>query len=104
MRIIENEQIEPANHEQPISGQATNKAMSTVPKYDFEGLRYEVRSLAAELKEMKKTMSTNNKSSEGVLPPRPEYTDRITLSAGNVYSMANIARNCKVRNRHMRKN
>lgn len=47
--------------------------MVTVPKSDFEGLRDEVRSVTAELKEIKKTMSINNKSSESSLPTRPGY-------------------------------
>lgn len=50
IRIIENEHIEPATQDQLRSGQATNKAMVTVPKSDFEGLRDEVRSLAVSLR------------------------------------------------------
>lgn len=90
IRIIENGHIEPATQDQPRSGQATNKAMVTVPKSDFEGLRDEVRSLAAELKEMKKTMSTHNKLQSAHYPLDLDIIqdNKIIISAGNVHSMA----------------
>lgn len=106
IRIIDNGHIEPATQDQPRSGQATNKAMVTVPKSDFEGLRDEVRSLAAELKEMKKTMSTHNKPSKRSLPLRPGYNSgqQNNHQCWKCSQYGHIARNCRVRTEHMRKN
>lgn len=61
--------------------------MVTVPKSDFEGLRDEVRRLAAELKDMKKTMSTNLQSAHYPLDLDIIQDNKIILSAGNVHSM-----------------
>lgn len=82
--------------------------MVTVPKSDFEGLRDEVRSLAAKLKEMKNTMSKNNKPSESSLPLGPGYNsgqqNNPRPQCWKCSQYGNIARNCRVRTEHMRKN
>ena len=81
--------------------QPTNKAMVTVPQSEIQSLRDEVRSLAAELRDMRKSIPSNNNTAGNSFSSGSGYnTNQQNNPAPQCWKCSkygHIARNCRVK-------
>ena len=97
VQIIESEHIRPVS----MDRQPTNKAMVTVPQSEIQSLRDEVRSLAAELRDMRKSIPRNNNTAGNSFNSGSGYnTNQQNNPAPQCWKCSkygHIARNCRVK-------